>query len=97
DELRTGDDRDHERDERGDQDSRHRTAAPASASATTSSPTAREPFTSTAWPGPSSSSRRRSTALAASGAQSVIEATPSTRYSRASSPTATSANGSTPA
>ena len=52
DEARADQDRHDERDERGDEDAGHCAATPLSASATISSPTEREPFTSTTSPGP---------------------------------------------
>ena len=66
DELRADDDRDHHRDQAGDQDSDHQSEWFASAGAMPSRPTAREALTSSASPG-RTSSRSRTSAAAASG------------------------------
>src|SRR5581483_2247016 len=68
DEARTDEDRRDQRDQRRDQDARHRAGTPASASATSSRPTDREPLTSTASPG-RTTSRAHTSASAASAAQ----------------------------
>src|SRR5438128_1786120 len=59
DEPRTDEDRDHHRDDGGDEDADQCVGAPASASATASSPTARDALTSTASPGWTTSSSSR--------------------------------------
>src|SRR5581483_2228327 len=82
DEPGADDDRDDERDERCDQDSRHGATAPASASATRSSPTERDPLTSTTSPG-------RTSSRTSSAASPAVAAHSSGSYARASSPTPT--------
>src|ERR1700693_3305881 len=80
DELGADEDRDDQCHECRDQDSGHRAVTPARASATTSSPTDRDPFTSTASPD-CTSWRASTTASAASAAQA------SGSYPRARGPT----------
>src|SRR5205823_14725576 len=86
DELRPGDDRDHHRHDAGDQDAGQGvTTSAARASATTSSPIAREPFTSTQSPG---STIRAATSSPSSsvGAQTASTPLAPSTYPRASCP-----------